>query len=128
MSVKEVMQWQSDYVRQGNASSAVGKYQIISTTLAGLVRELGLDADQKFDAAMQDRLAIALLERRGAEDYVNKALSRDDFAASLAKEWAALPKVVGENSNDSYYASDGLNKSLVSVDEVRKAIEPIAPK
>jgi hypothetical protein len=127
MSIAEVMKWQAEYVRQGSLSSAVGKYQIVDTTLSGLVRQLGIDTSQMFDQTMQDQLAIALLERRGAESYVNKELTRDQFAANLAKEWAALPKVIGEKPGASYYAGDGLNKSLVSVNEVMKAIEPIGP-
>ena len=128
MSIAEVMQWQSDFIKQGNASSAVGKYQIIDTTLAGLVRQLGLDTSQPFNKQTQDRLAIALLERRGAENYVNNEITREEFAANLAKEWAGLPKVIGENPDKSYYASDGLNKSQVSVDEVIEAIKPISAK
>jgi muramidase (phage lysozyme) len=128
MSIAEVMKWQSDYTKQGNPSNAVGKYQIISTTLSGLVQRLGIDIHQKFDQITQDNLAIALLERRGAEDYINNELTRDQFAANLAKEWAALPKVIGDNPNDSYYASDGLNKSRVTVDEVLKTIEHINPR
>lgn len=127
MPIAEVRKWQSEYVRQGSASSAVGRYQIIDSTLAGLVRQLNIDESQKFNQAMQDQLAIALLERRGAEKYVNGELTREQFAANLAKEWAALPKVVGENPGDSYYASDGLNKSRVSVDEVVRAIGLIKP-
>lgn len=128
MSIDQVLQWQNDYVRQGSPSNAVGKYQIISTTLSGLVRQLNIDTKQKFDPAMQDKFAIALLERRGAESYINKELTRDQFAANLAKEWAALPKVIGNNPGDSYYAGDGLNKSHVSIDEIKQAIEPISPK
>jgi conjugal transfer mating pair stabilization protein TraG len=128
MSIAEVMAWQADAIRQGTLSNAVGRYQIIGTTLSGLVKQLGIDSNKKFDQTMQDKLAIALLERRGAEDYINKELTRDQFAANLAQEWAALPKVIGENPDKSFYASDGLNKSLVSVDAVRKAIQPISPK
>lgn len=128
MSIAEVMSWQADYVRQGSPSDAVGKYQIISTTLASLAQQLKLDTSQKFNAQMQDKLAITLLERRGSENYVNNELARHEFAANLAKEWAALPKVVGENPEASYYAADGLNQSLVSVNDVLKAIEPINPK
>lgn len=128
MSLGQVMQWQANYVRQGSPSSAVGRYQIMNTTLTGLVEQLGIDKNEKFDQPMQDKLAIALLERRGSEDYVNKQLSRNEFAANLSKEWAALPKVIGENPSASYYAGDGLNKSLVSVDDVQKAIEPISAK
>lgn len=127
MSIAEVLKWQSDRVNQGHPSSAVGRYQIIDTTLSGLVRQLGIDTSQKFDQTTQDKLAIALLERRGAESYINQELTRDQFAANLAKEWAALPKVIGEKPGESYYASDGLNRSLVSVDEVMKAIEQISP-
>lgn len=126
MPIKEVMQWQTDFVQRGNPSSAVGKYQIISTTLNGLVNELGVDTNQLFDKTMQDRMAVTLIERRGAEAYVNNELTKEEFAANLAKEWASLPKVIGERPNESYYASDGLNKSLVSIKEVLKAIEPIS--
>lgn len=128
MSIAEVMAWQADFVKQGNPSSAVGRYQIIDTTLAGLVRQLGIDTGRKFNQAMQDEMAIALLERRGITSYVNKELTIDQLAASLAKEWASFPKVIGLNPDESYYASDGLNKSRVSVDEVRRAIQPIRPK
>lgn len=128
MSLAEVMQWQSDYVHKGNPSSAVGRYQLTNTTLAGLVGQLGIDVNETFSQAMQDRLAITLLERRGSKDYVNNQLSRTEFAANLAKEWAALPRVIGENPDASYYAGDGLNKSLVDIDSVLLAIKPIGPR
>lgn len=128
MPIAEVMQWQSDYVRQGSPSNAVGKYQIIDTTLKGLVDELGIPPSQPFDPPTQDKLAAALIERRGAEAYINGELTREELAANLAKEWAALPQVTGKNPQDSYYASDGLNKSLIEVDEVLNAIEAISPK
>lgn len=128
MSVAEVMQWQADFIAEGNASSAVGRYQIINTTLSGLVDKLAIDKKQKFDENTQDLLAIALLERRGSEQYINQELSREDFAANLAKEWAALPKMTGPDPTASYYASDGLNKSLVSPEKVLGAIDPIKAK
>ena len=128
MTINDVLKWQAEYVQQGNYSSAIGRYQIINTTLSGLVQRLGINPQQKFDQTTQDNLAIALLERRGSEKYVNDELTREEFAANLAKEWAALPKVIGEKPHDSYYASDGVNKSRVQVDEVLKAIEPIGPK
>jgi len=127
MSIAEVMKWQADYIHQGSASDAVGRYQIISSTLISLVQQLGINTNELFNPSTQDRLAIALLERRGSENYVNNELSRKEFAANLAKEWAALPKVIGDDPS-SYYAGDGLNKSLVSIDEVQRAIEPISSK
>lgn len=125
MTIAEVLAWQAKHVQQGNASSAVGRYQIVNTTLSGLVRRLGIDTRQRFDEATQDKLAIALLERRGSEKYVNHELTREQFAANLAMEWAALPKVIGERPGESYYAGDGLNQSRVRVEELLHAIDPI---
>ncbi|MBC7512359.1 transglycosylase SLT domain-containing protein [Candidatus Saccharibacteria bacterium] len=127
MTIAEVQQWQQDFVGKGSPSSAVGRYQIISTTLDGLIDELAIEPSQKFDPPTQDKMAIALLERRGAGAYVNKELSSEEFAANLAKEWAALPKVIGDNPEQSYYAGDGLNKSHVKPKKVLDAIEPITP-
>jgi len=128
MSIADVMKWQSEYIQKGSASSAVGRYQIINTTLSGLVRQLGLNTSKKFDKPMQDAMAIALLERRGAESYINNEITGDQFAASIAKEWAGLPKVIGDKPEESYYASDGLNKSNVKVQDVLEAIKPISAK
>lgn len=122
MTVAEVLRWQEEFVRQGNPSSAVGKYQIVRPTLLGLVRQLDIDLQSRYDEALQDRLAIALLERRGSVAYVDNELSREQFAANLAKEWAALPKIMGDNPQASYYAGDGLNHSRVNVEEVFAAL------
>lgn len=87
--------------------TAVGRYQLISTTLAGLVQQLHIDVNQPFDETMQDELAVALLERRGVTEYVNNQIDGRQFAAELAKEWAGLPKVLGDKPEQSYYAGDG---------------------
>ncbi len=128
MTIADVQRWQADYIRQGSASSAVGRYQIINTTLAGLVQRLGLSPDTKFDRSTQDQLAIALIERRGAESYANQELTPEQFAHNLAKEWAGLPKVIGDKPGDSYYAGDGLNKARVDTGEVLQAIQSLDVK
>ncbi len=125
MTIGQVLDWQTKFINQGNPSSAVGRYQIVNTTLSGLVYQHAINRDELYDQKMQDKLAVKLLERRGSIAYVNDELTRDQFAANLAKEWASLPKVVGDNPNDSYYQADGLNKSLVNVRDVLNAIEPI---
>jgi conjugal transfer mating pair stabilization protein TraG len=122
MPVGEVLQWQDEYVKQGNYSSAVGRYQFIRPTLAGLVKQNKIDLSARFDETMQDRLAIKLMERRGSRAYYDKVLTREQFAANLAKEWAALPKVLGDNPEQSYYADDGVNKSRISIPEVFQAL------
>lgn len=127
MPIADVLKWQEKYVADGSPSSAVGRYQFINSTLEGLVDELAIEPTQKFDPPTQDKLAIALLERRGSKAYVNNEISQEEFAANLAKEWAALPKVTGDNPEQSYYAGDGLNKSRVEPKKVLQAIEPIEP-
>lgn len=126
MSIAEVLAWQERYVAEGSASSAVGKYQIIRATLNGLVAQLKLDPATMFDAALQDRLAITLLERRGSVDFIEQKISREQFAANLAKEWAALPRVIGDNPHESYYAEDGLNKARISINEMYGALAPLS--
>lgn len=128
MTIAEVRAWQEEYTATGAASSAVGRYQIINTTLESLVEELELDDEQPFNKATQDTMAMALVERRGSEAYVNSELTDEQFAAQLAKEWAALPSVVGEHPEQSYYAGDGLNKSLVEVEEILQAVRALQPQ
>jgi conjugal transfer mating pair stabilization protein TraG len=125
MSIADVMKWQHDYIAHGSPSSAVGKYQIIRPTLATLVQTLHVNPNAKFDKPMQDRMAVALLEKRGAIDYMENKLTREQFAANLAKEWAALPKITGADANKSYYASDGINASHISTNEIFKALAAI---
>ena len=122
MTIQEVMEWQANYVEQGSPSNAAGKYQIIGPTLAGLVRELHINVRKRFDAQMQDRMAIALINRRGAESFVKGKLSKEQFAANLSMEWASLPKVVGPNADQSYYAGDGLNKAHIARAEILAAV------
>jgi hypothetical protein len=123
MTVGEVLRWQEEYVRQGSVSSAVGRYQIVRPTMLKLVQQLHIDHSVRFDERMQDRMAIALLERRGSLAYADDRLSREQFAANLAQEWAALPKITGPNPQESYYAGDGINESRITVDAVYTALD-----
>jgi conjugal transfer mating pair stabilization protein TraG len=125
MSIQEVLAWQEDLIARGGLSSAVGRYQIINTTLEGLVGELQLSKQERFDERTQDTMAVALVKRRGAESYLKGSLTEEEFAANLAKEWASLPAVVGQNPTESYYASDGLNKASVSPAEILHTIRTL---
>jgi conjugal transfer mating pair stabilization protein TraG len=125
MTVDEVLEWQKEFIKQGNPSSAVGRYQFIDSTLRELTQDLKIDGKIKFDESLQDSLANTLLERRGVREYVDNKISREEFAYNLSKEWAALPKTIGENPEQSYYASDGLNKAQVSVAELYASIATV---
>lgn len=128
MTVAQVLDWQREYVAQGNPSSAVGKYQFIEPTLRGLVDEMNIDLNARFDADLQDKLAIRLLERRGVHEYLRGNMTREQLAHNLSKEWAALPRVIGANPNSSYYDGDGLNHVQISIEEVFVAIASLDQK
>lgn len=125
MPVGDVLAWQRKFVADGNASNAVGRYQFIEPTLSGLVNEMGIDPDERFTPGLQDKLAVRLLERRGIREYMQGRLSREDFAHNLSKEWAALPRVIGDQSQSSYYSGDGLNHAQITVKDVFVAIESL---
>ncbi len=49
----------------GGGSSALGRYQIVGTTLRGLMRQMDLSGTELYDPAMQDRLAMELVRQSG---------------------------------------------------------------
>jgi muramidase (phage lysozyme) len=114
MSIADVLSMQQQRIA-GGQNSAAGKYQIINSTLKGLVAEGGIDTSAKFDQQMQDRLADMLIQKRGYSDYKSGKMSKEQFATNLSKEWAALPSGPG---NQSYYAGVGNNKAHYSWDQV----------
>ncbi|GJD65193.1 hypothetical protein [Methylobacterium frigidaeris] len=118
-------------------SSAAGRYQFMRNTLdtpgtlADIEGEMGLSGAERFDADLQDRMAMHLLRRRGWDSYVAGRLTLQGFALALAKEWASFPVLSSTKGGSravvrgqSYYAGDGLNKALVKPE----AIEAILAK
>lgn len=121
MTIGQVLAWQ-DRIDPRYRSEAAGRYQILEDTLRGLYEEAGLTMGDRFDKAGQDRLAEALLRRRGLAQYRTGAISAHTFANNLAKEWASLPCVTGPKKGRSYYSGDGLNAALVDVEPFLAAV------
>lgn len=128
MTVDEVIAAGPGWSR-ANGSSAAGRYQFMNRTLKDLKSELGLRGTQTFDANLQDRLGFHLLKRRGYERFMAGKLTVVEFGKLLAQEWASLPVLAptkGGSRNvtrgQSYYAGDGLNKSLVKPENVESII------
>ena len=113
MTINEVMAWQKHYTDNGSESSAAGKYQIIRKTMAATVREMGLSGNEKFDPAMQDRMAMHLLNKRGYEAVLQGRMSEGQFANNVAKEWASLKGTNGRGA----YDGDGLNAGKISASQ-----------
>jgi muramidase (phage lysozyme) len=104
-------------------SSALGRYQITSTTLKDMMRELGLAGDRKFDASTQDEIARALMRRRG------------DDPAGLRNEWEGLRRVddgtirsawngtaTGKTTLDPSNSQKAATDLLKQQDETRKSL------
>ncbi|MEN3233794.1 hypothetical protein PUR29_09290 [Methylobacterium ajmalii] len=116
-TLDQTIAWSRD---RGTSSSATGRYQFMADTMAGLKKEMGLTGTEAFTPELQDRMALRLLARRGFGDWKTGKLSTDDFANRLAQEWASLPNL---QTGRSHYAGDGVNKALVSPEQVRSVLE-----
>jgi muramidase (phage lysozyme) len=131
MTVGQVLDWQ-DSIDRKYMSEAAGAYQILEDTLRGLYREADVPRSARYDRATQDKLADALLRRRGLDDYLAGRITAEKFALALSMEWASLP-VPHDVRRDgrtirkgqSYYAGDGLNAAHASVDEVLTALRAV---
>lgn len=108
MTVAEVQEYQKGMIGKGHASTAVGKYQMIASTLAEQVKKAGLDPNKtKFDQKTQDLLAKQLIEQAG---YGKKDTAT--VMKNLAGTWASLPKDMsgkGAYDNDANRNQAGIN-------------------
>ena len=114
MTVAQVLQEQGRWrTWPGATSSAVGRYQIIRSTLRGLVNQGVIDLQDTFDQTTQNKAGMALLRGRGLDSYISGDMTPASFARSLSMEWAALP---AGSHGQSYYAGVGNNQAHVSWD------------
>lgn len=115
MTIAQVYNLQSQMLRQGKESSAVGRYQYISTSLKEMVNLLGLDIQTtKFDEKTQDSIAIADLRRRaGLDNWLSGSLSNERFLENLSRIWAGLPSP--SKGGASFYSGVGSNAAGVGL-------------
>jgi hypothetical protein len=115
MTIAQVQEYQKSMLGKGHASTAVGKYQMISSTLAEQVKKAGLDAKTtKFDQKTQDLLASQLIDQAGFGQKDSATVMKN-----LAGTWASLPKdMSGRGAYDGY----NQNKATISAGDVQTAI------
>lgn len=91
--------WKSVHESLRPRSTAAGAYQITLTTWTGILYGNGpgdpqcitpIQGQSLFDNKMQDRIAVALLERRGALPLLRQG-KLEDAVAKLLTEWTSLP-------------------------------------
>jgi len=112
---------------------AVGRYQIIPTTLKGVQKTLGLPDSTKFNQTVQDEMGYALmLGRTNLKNYLKGIIAdnkenRQKAGLDMSKIWSSIgvPYAVnGKKYNSSYYSGDtaSVNTELVQtqLQELRK--------
>jgi hypothetical protein len=112
---------------------AVGAAQFIPDTLRMAVDALGVDITDKFNAANQDRLAVALLiggKRPALAAYLlGKSSDLAKAQLDLAKEWASIP---GPDGRGFYDGDSAGNRATQKVQAVKAALragrEGLRPK
>ena len=131
MRLDEVRAWQISAVQRGNygpgeaVSSAAGRYQIVGPTLARLMKIMGLDGSQTFDAALQDSMAIYLLVEAGWLDFKKGDVSLQAFGTAVAGIWAAFPALTGPSRGKSVYHGFNGNRAVIALSEYEKALAEI---
>jgi hypothetical protein len=131
MTIDDVIKAQPSWTKRFG-SSAAGGPQFMRNTLLGLKKELGLTGAELLDPDMQDRLSFHLLKGRGYDRFMAGKLSRTAFGKALAQEWASFPVLAATQGSEhkvtrgqSYYAGDGLNKSLVAPAKVEAVLDQV---
>ena len=118
---------------KNHGSSAAGGYQFMRATLQGIANEIkAISGADVFTPDLQDRLGYHLLRRRGYDQFVSGQIGIVEFGKRLAQEWASFPVLQPTKGakrtvarGQSYYAGDGLNKSLVSPEKVEAVLRNV---
>jgi len=127
MTVSEIIKRQDYLMNPSNPQKsnygafAVGRYQVIPGTMKTIVKQMGIDKNQKFDKKLQDKIGMGLIQykRPYAWDYIKgKHNDRAGAMKALAAEWASLPDPA---TGKSMYG--GGNASSHTVGEVAAALD-----
>jgi hypothetical protein len=137
-TIADVMKFQKN---QRSSSSgqlwATGRYQIIPTTLKGLVDNHKINPNQKYSDAIQDELGEKLLlGRSNIRKYLKKEVAdtkenREKAALDMAKIWSSIgvpydmqgsKKTI--KKNQSYYSGGG-DTATVKTEIVQSALQKL---
>lgn len=121
MTIREILQWIEATPGQPHA---IGRYQMIPSTLRRVVRELGLSVDEQFTPRVQDLCADVLLEDAGLSAFLRGQMTQKAFMNNLAKIWAGLPNATGQ----SHYHGYAGNQAVLSWAQFEGHMERIFPR
>ena len=123
MTLAEVKRYQAEQIKAtkgkipgtSGGTSAVGKYQVLKSTLEEAQKELGLSDYDVFDADVQDQIGAYLLNKRGFQEYLSGKMSKVDFQRNLSREWASI---ADPDTGRSYYGQS----TGTTLDELEAAL------
>ncbi len=121
MTLREIAVWVKATPGQPHA---IGRYQIIPSTMRVLIRRSGVSPDTRFSPAVQDAFADILLKDAGLERFLKGRLSMKRFMNNLAKIWAGLPTSNGKSHYDGYAG----NRATISLAYYRAQMTAFFPK
>ena len=105
---------------------AIGRYQF--TKPIEQAKLAGLGPDDIFSAENQDKMALALIKKRGVtmEMIKNNPTKAGNL---LAKEWASLPLLSDLNDKkrgESFYHGEGNNQATIPVEKLEEVLKIIS--
>ena len=112
-------------------TSAVGKYQVIKTSLFGKggtaekpnknswAGKLGLKADDVYTPAVQEKIGMLALKEAGYNKYINGDRTQNSFQDRIANIWASVAKSDG---TDKY--GQGIHTVKADLQPMLKALAP----
>ncbi len=137
MTFKELREHQkkmiNEQIRQGidplKASSASGKYQFTGTTLfgkgdkSGLLKQLGISEDEKFTPEMQEKLALALIEK-DLKKFKEGKISFQELNNVLSGRWASIEQY---GTGKSKYEGQGMATTSQDILNILSSPPPTVP-
>lgn len=121
MTLNEVMAQQNLSSKDPNKLFAIGKYQIIPSTLKAAAKSMKLTGDEKFTPELQDKIFQEYLvekKQKSIGNYIKTGKNLDKAAHASAAEWASVG--AAEKGGASLYG--GPNKAFVSPEQMKKTL------
>lgn len=99
MTLREIAAWVAATPGQPHA---IGRYQIIPSTMRELIRRSGFSPQTRYSPQVQDAFADILLADAGLDKFLKGRISRKRFMNNLARVWAGLPTSKGRSHYHGY--------------------------
>ena len=115
MTLSDIFEWIRATPGQPHA---IGRYQIIPSTLAELTKRLEIPLGTRFGPDVQDELAAELFRTAGLSAWLSGTVTDETFMDNLAGIWAGLPL---ESGLSAYDGKSG-NRATITREEFRRAL------